>query len=72
MHSYPHRYYYYPFYQQYPISIPLMDPLATSFSTAFKASTFDDSNTAFKAIRDYAKAYMFAIFVKSSKPSKCV
>ena len=49
-----------------------MEPLASSFSTTFKASIFDDSNTAFKAICDYAKAYMFAIFVKSSKPSKCV
>jgi hypothetical protein len=49
-----------------------MEPLASSFSTTFKASIFDDSNTAFKAICDYAKAYMFAIFVRSSKPSKCV
>jgi hypothetical protein len=49
-----------------------MEPPASSFSATFKASTFDDSDTAFEAVRDYAKAHMFAIFVRSSKPSRCV
>ena len=49
-----------------------MEPLASSFSITFKASTFDDFDTAFKAVRDHAKAYMFAIFVRSSKLNRCV
>jgi hypothetical protein len=44
----------------------------SSFSAAFEASTFDDSDTAFEAVREYAKAHMFAIFVRSSKPGRCV
>jgi hypothetical protein len=49
-----------------------MEPLPSSFSAAFEASTFDDSETAFEAIRDYAKAHMFATFIRSSKPNRCV
>jgi hypothetical protein len=49
-----------------------MELLPSSFSAAFKASTFDNSDTTFEAICDYVKAYMFAIFIRSSKLNRCV
>lgn len=49
-----------------------MEPLPSSFTVTYKTNTFDDADTAFEAIREYAKAHLFAIFVRSSKANRYV
>jgi hypothetical protein len=47
-------------------------PPTPSFTATFQGNTFDDPDTSFEAVREFAKANMFALFFRSSKTNRHV
>ena len=63
-------------YRRPPITVAIAITVAVAmaslagFPAAFPTTVFPDPDSAYKAIRKFAKAALFAIFVRSSKPKR--